>query len=198
MDSSCNKEEKVVSHPSLTEQIKELRIKYFPVDATEKKEPPGTQVQETEKNFTKNYPKEEKKPSLVINPILSEIEQLNVDVPKNREKFRAFYLNLLKDYMEQKESKENRDIGQFFLEDDVEFEAEEHKISKKERPPELKMFRVKENFNTSEVKPSLYYYKRWIWIQFPWACISLHNNYSKTPELCLTSATEYMSVETEA
>ena len=50
----------------------------------------------------------------------------------------------------------------------------------------------------TEVKPSLYYYKRWVWIQFPWACISLHNNYSQTPELCLTSATEYMSVETEA
>jgi hypothetical protein len=33
------------------------------------------------------------------------------------------------------------------------------------------------------VKPSLYYYKRWIWIQFPWICISLNNNYSTTPEL---------------
>lgn len=32
------------------------------------------------------------------------------------------------------------------------------------------------------IKPSLYYYKRWIWIQFPWVCISLHNNYSLTPE----------------
>lgn len=48
------------------------------------------------------------------------------------------------------------------------------------------------------MRPSLYYYKRWIWIQFPWACISLQNDYSKTPELCLTSATEYMSVEAEA
>lgn len=34
------------------------------------------------------------------------------------------------------------------------------------------------------IKPSLYYYKRWIWIQFPWVCISLNNNYSTTPELC--------------
>lgn len=29
----------------------------------------------------------------------------------------------------------------------------------------------------------MYYYKRWIWIQFPWICISLNNNYSTTPEL---------------
>jgi hypothetical protein len=35
--------------------------------------------------------------------ILNEIEQLNVDVPKNREKFRAYYVNLLKDYMHTKE-----------------------------------------------------------------------------------------------
>jgi hypothetical protein len=35
-----------------------------------------------------------------------------------------------------------------------------------------------------QIKPSLYYYKRWIWIQFPWVCISLNNNYSTTPELC--------------
>ena len=34
------------------------------------------------------------------------------------------------------------------------------------------------------ITPSLYYYKRWIWIQFPWVCISLNNNYSTTPELC--------------
>ncbi len=34
------------------------------------------------------------------------------------------------------------------------------------------------------IKPCLYYYKRWIWIQFPWVCISLINNYSTTPELC--------------
>ncbi len=35
-----------------------------------------------------------------------------------------------------------------------------------------------------QIKPSLYYYKRWIWIQFPWVCISLNNNYSNTPEFC--------------
>lgn len=43
--------------------------------------------------------------------------------------------------------------------------------------------KIKENYRLREVKPSLYYYKRWIWIQFPWICISLNNNYSTTPEL---------------
>ena len=43
--------------------------------------------------------------------------------------------------------------------------------------------KVKDNYRLRQIKPSLYYYKRWIWIQFPWICISLHNNYSTTPEL---------------
>lgn len=43
--------------------------------------------------------------------------------------------------------------------------------------------KIKENYRLREIKPSLYYYKRWIWIQFPWICISLNNNYSITPEL---------------
>lgn len=43
--------------------------------------------------------------------------------------------------------------------------------------------KVRENYRLRPIKPSLYYYKRWIWIQFPWVCISLQNNYSNTPEL---------------
>jgi hypothetical protein len=44
--------------------------------------------------------------------------------------------------------------------------------------------KIRENYRMRHIKPSLYYYKRWIWIQFPWVCISLNNNYSTTPELC--------------
>lgn len=44
-----------------------------------------------------------------------------------------------------------------------------------------------------------YYYKRWIWIQFPWACLSISKkcDYSKTIKHCFSSATDYMSVEEE-
>jgi len=45
----------------------------------------------------------------------------------------------------------------------------------------LSFQRIKDNYRLKEIKPSLYYYKRWIWIQFPWVCISLNNNYSTTP-----------------
>lgn len=47
----------------------------------------------------------------------------------------------------------------------------------------LSFQKIKDNYRLKEIKPSLYYYKRWIWIQFPWVCISLNNNYSTTPEL---------------
>jgi len=29
-----------------------------------------------------------------------------------------------------------------------------------------------------EHQPSYYYYKRWLWMQFPWSCMSLENQYS--------------------
>ena len=45
----------------------------------------------------------------------------------------------------------------------------------------LSFQKIKDNYRLKEIKPSLYYYKRWIWIQFPWVCISLNNNYSTTP-----------------
>ena len=36
--------------------------------------------------------------------ILTEIEQLNVDVPMNREKFRSHYLKILQEYMKKDDS----------------------------------------------------------------------------------------------
>ena len=38
IDNSCNKDEKILTHPSLTEQIKEVRAKHFPIEGGEKKE----------------------------------------------------------------------------------------------------------------------------------------------------------------
>ena len=125
-----------------------------------------------------------------------------MDVPKNREKFRAYYVELLKDYMQNKEIVAVDNPKASYLEADEIAEdsdgQENHPNKPHRKEKELKLTKIKETYSSSDVSPSLYYYKRWIWIQFPWACISLQNDYSKTPELCLTSATEYMSVESEA
>lgn len=39
-------------------------------------------------------------------------------------------------------------------------------------------------------------YERWLWMVFPWACISQKEqcDYSKQMEKCFTSSTKYMSV----
>ena len=52
---------------------------------------------------------------------------------------------------------------------------------------------------TGDRESTDYYYKRWIWIQFPWACMSIDKNcdYSTVIKQCFSSATDYMSVEDE-
>ena len=52
-------------------------------------------------------------------------------------------------------------------------------------------------FVPSDRKTLFYYYKRWIWIMFPWVCISVNLNFSQIIEACYKSATEYMSVKAE-
>mmetsp|Transcript_37966 Transcript_37966/g.33998 ORF Transcript_37966/g.33998 Transcript_37966/m.33998 type:complete len:171 (+) Transcript_37966:871-1383(+) len=58
--------------------------------------------------------------------------------------------------------------------------------SKKEKRKEYK-----------EIDPTFYYYKRWLWLMFPWICLSFKNNYSKIITECFSSATKYMTVEDE-
>lgn len=52
---------------------------------------------------------------------------------------------------------------------------------------------------TNDKPPSYYYYKRWLWMIFPWACISNNKNcnYSENIMQCYSSATSYISVVTE-
>ena len=48
-----------------------------------------------------------------------------------------------------------------------------------------------------EREPLYYYYKRWLWIMFPWVCLSTGNFFSERMEDCYSSATKYMSVKDE-
>ena len=47
--------------------------------------------------------------------------------------------------------------------------------------------------------PTYYYYKRWLWMIFPWACMSDNEkcNYSEKIMQCYSSATAYINVVTE-
>ncbi len=52
----------------------------------------------------------------------------------------------------------------------------------------------KENY---EQQPTYYYYKRWVWMQFPWGCGSSENNYSEFITTKYALPTEYMTVQEE-
>lgn len=115
--------------------------------------------------------------------ILTDIQQLNVDVPMNREKFRSHYLKILQEYMKKDESY-GPGVSQSSSNQNAYLDVDE--ISQVVNPGSDKKVqysfnKIRENYRMRQIKPSLYYYKRWIWIQFPWVCISLNNNYSTTP-----------------
>ena len=57
---------------------------------------------------------------------------------------------------------------------------------------ESKQRQLREHYDLSDRVPTNYYYKRWIWVQFPWACLSLKCDYSNKMQKCFSSATEYM------
>ena len=44
--------------------------------------------------------------------------------------------------------------------------------------------------------PTFYYYKRWLWIMFPWACIQTDSvfNFSRMISKCYSSHIRYLSV----
>ena len=68
--------------------------------------------------------------------------------------------------------------------------------SKFEDLPDLKMLytkTVEEEFELNQKPPTNYYYKRWIWMQFPWVCMTMKCDYSDKLRKCFTSPTSYMS-----
>jgi hypothetical protein len=56
---------------------------------------------------------------------------------------------------------------------------------------------VEEEFQLNQKPPTNYYYKRWIWMQFPWVCMTMKCDYSDRLRKCFTSPTSYMSVSEE-
>lgn len=161
---------------TLPQQIQELKQKYFPKDA----EKTDQLLQGLEKAALEGDLQGKPRRKNEFPKILSEIEQLNVDVPMNRNKFRQYYLKNIREFMKKEEDVGGQGRAEGYLDVDEPVPAHPahtHPLNA------LSFQKIRENYRLREVKPTLYYYKRWIWIQFPWICISLNNNYSTTPEL---------------
>lgn len=48
-----------------------------------------------------------------------------------------------------------------------------------------------------EIEPTYYYYKRWLWMTFPWACLQQDQrfSFSKLINQCYSSNLKYLSFE---
>ena len=43
-----------------------------------------------------------------------------------------------------------------------------------------------------------YYYKQWIWLQFPWICQTVKHNYSELIKKCIPGSIHFMSPNKES
>ncbi|CAD8209657.1 unnamed protein product [Paramecium pentaurelia] len=125
-------------------------------------------------------------------PVLSKMESLNVEIQQNRQLIRTHYLSLLSKPFEQTENEEENP-------DNLDQLAEELNQRLKKIIQQKEDNLSQDQLQSNERESTDYYYKRWIWIQFPWACMSIDKNcdYSTVIKQCFSSATDYMSVEDE-
>ncbi|CAK89279.1 unnamed protein product (macronuclear) [Paramecium tetraurelia] len=125
-------------------------------------------------------------------PVLSNMESLNVEIQQNRQLIRTHYLSLLSKPIEQTENEEDQPQSLDELAEEINNRLRKVIQQKEENLSQDVM-------QTGERESTDYYYKRWIWIQFPWACTSIDKNcdYSTVIKQCFSSATDYMSVEDE-
>jgi len=157
--------------------------------------------------------------------ILNEIESLNVDIPENREKFKEYFTNLelqkSKEDEEQVKKPKYLDDGEEIQPNQGQIDemAQAHstlrvkgkshsilgggstvlltepdgEIAKKEEAIlQSRLLKSKGN-----LLPTFYYYKRWLWMMFPWVTLSFKMNYSRIIYECYSSATKYISVPDE-
>ncbi|CAK69854.1 unnamed protein product (macronuclear) [Paramecium tetraurelia] len=127
-------------------------------------------------------------------PALTKMESQNVEIQQNRYEVRNHYL---KQMIKSSETEPDEQETIQTLDID-EYKYLMQKILQKLLTDKRELLSGEEEITGDRVS-SDYYYKRWIWIQFPWACLSISKkcDYSKTIKHCFSSATDYMSVEEE-
>jgi hypothetical protein len=109
---------------------------------------------------------------------------LNLEIPINRAEIVRHYQKEVQKYIEahEKERREQR-------EEEQERGQDPDKEPNFHLPPINYSKLARTDFELQIPYPENYYYKRWIWLQFPWVCLSLRLNYSKTMKRCFKSAT---------
>jgi hypothetical protein len=144
--------------------------------------------------------------------ILEDWEDVNIEVPEGRDRFRKKFVQILIDRDAHKERMKERDEDEIVTnshpklsdsEDEEYAAAKKHSALAIEEAEEQHEYQTRMNDIDLEIKPqkppSFYYYKRWIWIIFPWATMSIKKdlNYSDVIARCYSSATKYMRIDEE-
>jgi hypothetical protein len=155
-------------------------------------------------------------------PILNEMEALNVDIPDNRQKVRNHFLKLIGnngDHHNEEDDiphqlghviHENEAIATEDSDQDTERVPTKHgenadknflvdmaAVNRKNKKGRGKGGAHHEKMGISDRQATYYYYKRWVWMIFPWACENFKTNYSQIIFECFSSPTRYMSVSEE-
>lgn len=146
--------------------------------------------------------------------ILEEWEDVNVENPAGRERFRTHFLTIFNETMKYKAKPTGNTVEDNDLLLAIQGSSKSGHMASQDSLLKVKSLEIDESdlrheYQTKidlldleikpEKEPSYYYYKRWIWIMFPWVCMSISNelNFSEVISKCYSSATKYMNIEEE-
>ena len=140
------------------------------------------------------------------NKILKQHESLNVEIPLNKQKFIEYFNGILNEKFAFKKKQSTKSESNFAFK--VENENEE-----KKNPDDLMLINdqkeVVDNYTKviMEIDLSIekshpkmfYYYKRWIWMNYPWICLSNERvDFSYLISFCYSDDKSYLNNEQEA
>lgn len=140
------------------------------------------------------------------NKILKEHESLNVEIPLNKVKFIEYFHNILNEKysFKKKYNKKNQENYAFKIEDEDE---------EKKNPDEIMLMNdqkdVVDNYtkmildidlSIEKSQPKMfYYYKRWIWMNYPWITLSKERiDFSHLIAFCYSDDKSFLNNEQEA
>lgn len=138
-------------------------------------------------------------------------EKINVDVPTGRVNFQDYYKKIINDKKKKRISdhvdlKPDFEIGpeeaikEMFMKDgNMQLVGFKNTTNDKLKDTtQQKIDEIDLNFQEA-LKPSFYYYKRWVWMIFPWICLSINKKqtFSDLISKCYSTNIRYLSVKEE-
>lgn len=136
---------------------------------------------------------------------------MNISIVSNQQKFRETYMKIMRDYLkkyytnENVRAKESGTSKMLMNDEDSDDENEAEAYDGKQIESEIERIKDclilkgfneyrEDNYHKSGEEQKYYYYKQWLWLQFPWIGQSINSDYSKLIQECITSPTQYMSI----